>query len=177
LPLAPGYDSGDNAIWRTFYMDNIEEQNSRTVGIPDWYRNREIDILENGKFAVGDTILIRFRLFSDPYAHGWGWAIDNLRIQQPVSTPLPVLSPVNISVYPNPFKTELIVSVQAKKTINCIEFDIFNMFGQKIHSIQNKNIIGELKERIDLSFASDGMYFVSVKENGRQVYSKKIIKN
>ena len=37
---------------------------------------------------AGDTILVRFRLFSDPYANGWGWAIDNLRIQIPVSAPV-----------------------------------------------------------------------------------------
>ncbi|MCK7534683.1 MAG: hypothetical protein MZV63_28625 [Marinilabiliales bacterium] len=87
LPIANGYDSGDNPIWKTNYNKNIDNnQVSNTVGIPEWYVNREIKLLENGNFKANDTILIQFRLYSDPYAHGWGWTIDNLRIQTPVST-------------------------------------------------------------------------------------------
>ena len=32
-------------------------------------------------FTAGDTILIRFRLFSDNKTNGWGWATDNIYIQ------------------------------------------------------------------------------------------------
>ncbi|MEQ8241068.1 MAG: T9SS type A sorting domain-containing protein, partial [Cyclobacteriaceae bacterium] len=32
-------------------------------------------------FNPNDTILIRFRLYSDQIVNGWGWAIDNLQIQ------------------------------------------------------------------------------------------------
>ena len=128
-------------------------------------------------FEIGDTKLIRFRLFSDPYANGWGWAIDNLRIQIPVSAPVTTLSPGNILVYPNPFDDVINISVQANKNINELEFSVFNMFGQKIHSIQNNNVTGEINHKIDLGNFADGMYFISVKENGEQVFSQKIIKN
>lgn len=177
LPLIDGYDSRANITWRGNYELSIIDQLSTAVGIPDWFVNREINLLENGNFVVGDTILIRFRLFSDPFATGWGWAIDNLRVQFPVSSPIPILSPGNIFVYPNPFNTNINISIQAKNNIPEIEIDIYNSFGQKIHSIQNKNVFGDINEQIDLSNFSSGMYFISVKENKKQIYSKKIIKN
>jgi hypothetical protein len=177
LPLAPGYDSGDNLTWKTNYNKIIVKQVSKTVGIPDWYVNREIKILENGNFKANDTILIQFRLFSDPYAHGWGWTIDNLRIQTPVSATAVVLSPGNIMVYPNPFNHILNVTVQAKTIIEELTIDIINLYGQKIASTKNKNVFGEIKIETDLSHLPGGMYLVVLKENGKQVFSKKIIKN
>ena len=177
LPLAPGYDSGDNSIWKTNYNKNLVNQVSTTVGIPEWYVNREIKLLENGNFKANDTILIQFRLFSDPYAHGWGWTIDNLRIQRPVSAPAVLLSPGSIMVYPNPFNNILNVTVQAKTNIEELTIDIINLYGQKIASTKNKNVLGEIKIETDLSHLSSGMYLVVLKENGKQVFSKKIIRN
>jgi len=177
LPLAPGYDSGDNSIWKTNYNKNVVNQISNTVGIPEWYVNREIKLIENGNFKANDTILIQFRLFSDPYAHGWGWTIDNLRIQTPVSASSVVLSPGSIMVYPNPFNNILNVTVQAKNNIEELTIDIINLYGQKIASIKNKNVFGEIKIETDLSYLSSGMYLIILKENGKQVFSKKIIRN
>lgn len=177
LPLIKGYDSGDNNTWKNEYNENLVGDDSKTIGIPEWYINREIDMLENGNFTVNDTILIRFRLFSDPLANGWGWAIDNLRIQFPVSAPTTILSPGNIMVYPNPFNNVLNVSVQANKQVDKLEFEVFNMFGQKIVISQFKNVIGEISHKIDLQKYADGMYLISVKENSKQIFSRKIIKN
>ena len=177
LPLAPGYDSGANSVWKTNYNKTVVNQVSKAVGIPDWYINREIKLLGNGNFKANDTILIQFRLFSDPYAHGWGWTIDNLRIQTPVSAPVLVLSPGNISVFPNPFNDILNITVQAKNSIEELTIEIINLYGQKIYSTENKNILGEIKIDIDLSHQASGMYFVIIKENGKQVHSKKVIRN
>lgn len=174
--LFDGYDSRENLTWKVNYNKEIIDNVSQAVGVPKWYVNREINLSANENFATGDTILIRFRLFSDPYAHGWGWAIDNLRIQFPVSAPVATLSPGNIIVYPNPFNDVVSISIQANKIIDELELSVFNMFGQKIHSTQHKNVIGEITHKINLENYAEGMYFVSVKENGKQVYSNKIIK-
>ena len=177
LPVADGYDSGDNSVWKTNYNKNIDNnQVSTTDGIPDWYINREINLLENGNFKANDTVLIRFRLFSDPYAHGWGWTIDNLRIQTPVSAPTILLSPGNIFIYPNPFSDILNITVQAKRNIDELNVEIINLYGQKLTSTINKNVFGEFKIETDLSNLPSGMYLLIVKENGKQVYSKKMIK-
>ncbi|HKI89419.1 MAG TPA: T9SS type A sorting domain-containing protein [Draconibacterium sp.] len=177
LPLVEGYDSGLYNTWKSKYNSYVVNQESKAIGTPDLYINHEFGLLDNGNFSAGDTILIRFRLFSDPYANGWGWAIDNLRIQYPVSTPLTVLSPGNISVFPNPFHETFNIMVQPKKPASNIQIDIFNMFGQKIKTTFLPNIVGRTKQEINMNDTGAGMYFITVKENGQQVYSKKIIKN
>jgi hypothetical protein len=178
LPLINGYDSGDNATWKTNYNKNIDNnQVSTAVGIPDWYVTRELNLLENGNFKVNDTILVQFRLFSDPFAHGWGWTIDNLRIQSPTSASSLILSPGNISVYPNPFSNKLKITVQAGSEIEDLNIEIINLYGQTITTLQNRNILGQITIEPDLSKLANGMYFVIVKENGKLVKSQKIIKN
>ncbi len=32
-------------------------------------------------FDEGDTVMVRFRFYSDDYETAWGWAIDDLSIQ------------------------------------------------------------------------------------------------
>src|SRR5690606_23795683 len=96
LPVIDGYDAREYSSWQTAYNNSITGNNSTAAGNPELFVNREISILENGNFSAGDTVLFRFRLYSDPFANGWGWAIDNLRIQSPVSATLPVLSSGNI---------------------------------------------------------------------------------
>ncbi len=178
LPLVNGYDSGDNATWKTNYNKNIDnDQVSTAAGIPDWYITRDINLLENGNFKANDTILVQFRLFSDPFAHGWGWTIDNLRIQSPLSTSSAILSPGNIFIYPNPFNNRITITVQARNEIEELTVDIINLYGQTINTIKNKNVIGQISLEPDLSSLATGMYFVVVKENGKKVNTQKIIKN
>lgn len=79
VPVAPGYDSRDFAPWLTRYNSAISGNNSTAVGDPSLFRTRTID-LQNA-FDTGDEVVIRFRLYSDELAAGWGWCIDNLKIQ------------------------------------------------------------------------------------------------
>jgi len=82
LPLVDGYDNRVSSSWATRYNSNINEQNnSEATGDESLFVNREINLLANGNFEIGDEILIRFRLFADEAAHGWGWVIDNLKVQ------------------------------------------------------------------------------------------------
>jgi hypothetical protein len=87
VPVADGYDSRDKAEWLNQYNSTMAGQNSTAQGIPALYRTRNLDLLE--KFDPGQVVAIRFRLFSDPFAVGWGWSIDNLAIQ--VDTDAPVI--------------------------------------------------------------------------------------
>lgn len=82
--LADGYDSRDNADWLAKFnsgFDNEEFPNSTGQGIPSLYKQRTIDMISNGNFVANDVIVIRFRLLTDQLVHGWGWAIDNIKIQ------------------------------------------------------------------------------------------------
>ena len=177
LPLADGYDSGEYESWSDAYTDMTDNPSPETPGNSDLFITRQINLLENGNFNPGDTILFRFRLFSDPYANGWGWAIDNLRIQTPVSSQQLSLSPGNISVYPNPVSDILNISIQSEELIENLTFEIYNVYGQKLELIQGDNIIGNYRVETDLSSYKNGMYLIIVSENGKQVYTKKIIRN
>jgi hypothetical protein len=77
--IANGYDSRDFTPWLTRYNSATAGNNSTAIGDAGLFRARVMDL--QNKFDTGDEVVIRFRLFSDPGAAGWGWAIDNLRIQ------------------------------------------------------------------------------------------------
>lgn len=78
-PVANGYDARDFSPWLTRYNSAISGNNSTAVGDPTLFRTRTLDL--QNQFDTGDEVVIRFRLFSDPFAAGWGWCIDNLKIQ------------------------------------------------------------------------------------------------
>ncbi|MCW5912118.1 MAG: zinc-dependent metalloprotease [Cyclobacteriaceae bacterium] len=83
--VADGYDSRSNSAWLTLYNSAITGNNSTAVGAPSLFKPRSLNLLN--KFEAGDEVVIRFRLYSDPFAAGWGWAIDNLRIQVDETAP------------------------------------------------------------------------------------------
>jgi len=177
LPVADGYDARANDSWEKEYNSSITGINSTAAGNPDLFVNRQIGLLENGNFSSGDTVLFRFRLYSDPYANGWGWAIDNLRIQFPVSTPQPLLSPGNIVVYPNPFSRSFRVDAQVNSYTEQIQFEVYNSYGQKVKTVNFSNVSGKISSEIKMDYGPNGLYLLVVKENGKQVFAKKIIRN
>ncbi len=177
LQLADGYDSGAYTVWEDNYNMNIVNQASNTTPIPEWYITREINMLANRNFIAGDTVIIRFRLFSDPYANGWGWTVDNLRIQQSVSSPLITETSKNIIVYPNPVKDILNITILSENKSGELIFDISNMHGQKLISTKKMDSFNKMESEIDLSELVPGMYVFTIKEKGIPVYTKKIIKN
>ncbi len=175
--LADGYDASANPTWDQNFNASIVKQESKAVGIADWLVNREIELTKNGIFAAGDTIWIRFRLYSDPYANGWGWVIDNLRIQQPLSTGGPVLSPGNINVYPNPFQNKFRIDIDLSGNIDELRIELYDAFGRVVHFSKEEHVSGRVSEVMDFSNQPPGIYLLRVMEEGRPVLSKKLIKN
>jgi hypothetical protein len=177
LPVTDGYDAKANESWEKEYNNSITGNNSTAAGSPDLFVNRQINILENGNFSAGDTILFRFRLFSDAYANGWGWAIDNLLIQSPVSSALPVLSPGNIQIYPNPFTGSFRIDAHIDRMVEELQFEVYNMYGQKVKSELLSHVSGNISVQIEIEKTNTGMYLVVIRENGNQVFTKKLIRN
>lgn len=71
--LADPYDSREDLGWVYIYKSNLSRLSE------SYYKRRVIDLRDT--FSPGEEVVIRFRLFSDPFGSGWGWAIANLRIQ------------------------------------------------------------------------------------------------
>ncbi len=177
LPLLNGYDSKSNASWLIAYNSNISGQDSRAIGSKDLFINRQFSITANGNVQQGDTILIRFRLFSDPYAHGWGWAIDNLRVQQPVSNRYQVqVSPGHILLWPNPFNDYLHWAYTAETNADELIFEVFDLTGRMIKNLSVVNVLPGMRSTISTHDIPPGFCIISVKADNIPVTRIKVLK-
>ncbi len=158
-----GYDCRKYPDWETRYTSAVEENNSTAVGTPDLYKPNLINLLGNTYFSGGDTILLRFRLFSDPYAHGWGWAIDNLKIQGTVSTVEDErFAQTDIKVYPNPVRDQLSIEINnlPPQTGEYI-ISIHDVLGREIRTIQGNTGQSIVREVVDISAVPNGLILIN----------------
>ena len=174
VPLISGYDSRDDEAWLQSYNEGLDGLISNAVGDPTLFKKRTIDLLSEEEFVDGDTILIRFRLFSDPFAIGWGWVIDDLSIQGKVTNVenYPETKEEFI-FYPNPAQDQLTIELDNFLGKH-VYLNILDMNGQLLYS--RKFIIHgqQIQEYIDLSSFANGIYLIElVGENG--IIIKKLI--
>jgi hypothetical protein len=138
--------------------------NSVAMGDPTLYRERLINMVENGTFADGDEVLIRFRLFADQLAHGWGWAIDNLFIQDAITG----IENQNLSfsVYPNP--TSQTITIEFGNEIPNADIHIMNLQGASIIDAKASSRVTTL----DVSRLTQGIYILKTQLNNQTVIKK-----
>jgi len=82
VDLSAGWDANLHTEWRSAWAaSNDIDGNSTTAAIPAWIKKHELNLFQNTGFQVGDEVILRFRMLADLGANGWGWMIDNLKIQ------------------------------------------------------------------------------------------------
>jgi hypothetical protein len=94
--VADGWDARDDSDWLTAY-------NGSQPGNSTMYANRSIDLHDT--FAMGEVVLLRWRLASDGFVTSWGWAVDNIVVTSSGPTGIedtPRAVTLNQN-YPNPF--------------------------------------------------------------------------
>ncbi|MEL6536086.1 MAG: T9SS type A sorting domain-containing protein [Bacteroidota bacterium] len=163
--LANGYDASFSSSWSTTY-------DAEGNGSHNQYVDHLIDLHET--YSAGEVIQIRFKLFSDPFVTGWGWAIDELHIQDSVilDRVTGLLAPTpdySMSVYPNPARTATKVSFLIEAAQN-VELMITDLQGKTIftHDVGFKSS-GQYEEEIPLRDVPPGSYVVSlIGQNGVQ---------
>lgn len=161
------YSSNAFSEWRTAYE-------SKAVGNATLYKTRLIDLTKTGKFKAGDAVLIRFRLFSDNVNNGWGWAIDNLSIQGPVTGIEKQSSEIQFYVFPNPAQHTLNVQLDEIDATEA-RIDFVNAQGALLqgdtYPVNNRS----LSKDFSIDNWSSGMYLIKV-QAGDQVLIRKFVK-
>ena len=175
-PFLSGYDSKTHSNWLAVY-NNIVNQNSTGLGRSSLFQERTIDMQENGNFSQGDTVLIRFRLFSDPFAVGWGWAIDNLRIQD---TPVAIedfIEKREFKVFPNPVGGQFLqVEAEFKQEIKAIQLEISDIYGRLVYSQKFPSFEKQFSQSIEMGALPKGIYLLTMKLDGHEQISRRVVR-
>ena len=168
IPLLPGYDCRANASWLSAFNVNAS-------GTPSMFVTHTVNLLDH--FSTGDQIMIRFRLFADPGVDGWGWAIDNLKIQEALVGVDKENIPTQFDLaqnYPNPFNPSTIIKYSLPKEEK-VTLKIYNNVGQLVATLVNElQNAGEHRVTFNAGKLASGVYFYKI-EAGAFNQTKKLI--
>ncbi len=168
--VAP-YSALANAAWRSTY----DAGNNGNSGL---FRSRLINLTSSGQFSAGDNVIFRFRLFADSEKNGWGWAVDNLSIQGPVTGIEPELRGISLSIYPNPSTSGKInVELYGNEAIENVGIQIINAQGRTITNDQIS--VSQEITRVEYFIGdwADGIYYLRLILNDGTSLTRKFIKS
>ena len=164
IPVVPGYDSRKHVDWLNYYNGNIQNGDSRAIGTLNYFKKNRINLLET--FDPEDVVFLRFRLFSNQLNSGWGWAIDNLKIQDQITSLVKERSLE--ALFPNPVIDLLQIRLTHSEGAQLL---IFNGLGQNVLD----NWLNDRENSIDVSGLPTGIYVVRILSRGSS-RSYKLIK-
>lgn len=175
-PLIDGYDTSAQQSWYNLFISSSSGNNSSAVPTNDLFVKREFELLANGNFNAGETILVRFRLFSDPYSNGWGWIIDNLNIQDNLTgAPSLSMSSGEVIFFPNPVSGRLNIQFQTKNIPGSLTLKAYNSLGAMVYNQQLAVGSSTFNTDIDLSSFIPGLYLFAVEPEKGKVITRKIL--
>jgi hypothetical protein len=154
--LADGYDSGSVPSWLAAYNSSTTGQNSTFTGKESMLLKHTLFPKVSSDISAGDTLMVRFRLFSDPYANGWGWVIEDLDIG-PLVNSVSDISYQPFILFPNPGNGEITIKKPDGYGFKPFKFNVFNSTGALIFSGLTDG--GDVTE-INISGHSPGLYFI-----------------
>lgn len=166
--LIKGYDSRISTIFESTYNSSFNGMNSTATGREDLYSLHTIDLSSSTVLTKGDTLMIRFRLFSDAYAYGWGWAIDDLSIKS-VAAPVEKVTTSDVKVFPNPGSGRFTLDTRGFTSGKKLNLSILNSTGVKMTQME---ITSGSENMIDISGYPSGIYILVIND-GRKISSIK----
>ena len=171
--LIDGYDSRFRPEWETAYNNNNQEGNSIALGRETMMATHTIFPVSSDSISYGDTLLFRFRLYSDPLAVGWGWAIDDLKIGQLINN-VEETETDPVVMYPNPGNGLINISAPGEINNKPVRFSIFNSAGVVM---RNDYINVTSTPTIDISDLPPGFYFIRLSlQNGVRIIRYSLIR-
>ncbi|MEL6252747.1 MAG: T9SS type A sorting domain-containing protein [Bacteroidota bacterium] len=165
LPLEDGYDASFDGRWSNAYLNGWD-------GTPEMFLGHAIDL--SNTFEPGDTIAIRFRLFTDPLATGWGWAIDDLEIQNEAGGIKFNELKQNIALFPNPTEGPVRMLLESSGFVR-YDYQLMDASGRKVlEGDFSLNGIGVID--LDFSQLAGGIYFLRIMDEGNEIDVKKVVR-
>lgn len=166
IRLTDGYDSRYNNEWEESYNSSTDDMNSTFVGNESMLFRHTIFPKVSQYFNDGDIMMVRFRLFSDPYANGWGWCIQNLHIGPLINSidDIEFNGPV---IFPNPGDGRF--TIRLTPSVASSGYRILNSTGT---CLRTGSMLGMPEISIDISRFPSGLYFI-VLYNGNSVHTIK----
>jgi hypothetical protein len=173
--LANGYDSRLVSSWETAYNNSIVGQNSTVSGTESMLVRHTIYYKASAEISVGDTILLRFRLYSDPFANGWGWVIEDLKIN-PLIDGIDELKLNQTKLYPNP-GNGLINIVSDRTDSGNVKPGRYSVFNSAGICIINNQLLDGSDTPINISGYPTGLYFIVLyRDDGIKTFRYSLIK-
>lgn len=167
IPLEDGYNARFNSDWLAAF--NSAANGSKSMFVP-----HELNL--SNTFSAGDTLLIRYRLFSNNSITGWGAAINYFAIQQePTATENPLLKGENLALFPNPTTGNFTVEFNLTRATE-VRAEIMDLFGRVVSSNVSQKEIGTHQETFNLSNQPQGSYLVVLRTNSGNKVGKISIK-
>jgi len=178
-PFADGWDCRAYATWNENYLNGIipgsGTNDSQAIPEEDEIRYRLINMLDDPYFQSGDIVLIRFRLFSDPFVRGWGWMIDNLRIQGTTTVKDYPIIPEGINIYPVPSSGLLNVSLQMKERIAELQVDLMDLTGRELLAEKFSYPSDAFAEQFNIGHLPNGVYLLKITAGDQTIVRKVIL--
>ena len=156
--LTDGYDSHYSSSWESAYNSSIVDDNSTFIGTESMLQKHTIYIHPTESVSTGDTLLLRFRLYSDPYANGWGWVIEDLKIN-PLIDAVEKVNSYQVKVYPNPGNGLINIGTVETSSENKkpLRYSIYNSAG--ICITNNRTLINS-GTLVDITGYPSGIYII-----------------
>ena len=129
-----GYDSSIDDLWNSQFAGSLKSAVSQAAGAENMFLKQTINLTDNTGFEAGDTVIFRFRLASDKAVTGWGWAIDNLSIQEVTTAVDESLASSDVTIYPNPFQSSIYIDGFQSDVASDVEVIITDLYGKTVAS-------------------------------------------
>ena len=160
-PLLDGYDARSNELWLDAFQSNTQPRSFM-------FGRTTIDLSEF--HDGGDVILIRFRIFADQAASGWGWAIDNLSIVLDNTTATLDIDESENKIYPT--LTSGVVNVEIDTRLNLNSIAVYDLNGRLV---MRDDVSGLDRYQFNIGDQSAGFYIVEL-ANEQDNFLQRIIK-
>jgi hypothetical protein len=166
--MTDGYDSRVNSLFLNAYNSSVTGNNSTYTGTQDMFTKHTIDIRTFDNFKSGDTLVIRFRLWSDPFAHGWGWAVDDLNIKS-VAAGVNTVRYEQLKIYPNPGNGIIKADPGEKFYGRPLKYRVIDQAGKLVSEF---SLTGAPGNTIDISVLPPGIYEIILHDGSKMSISR-----